>query len=137
METCDMFCSTTSSIHWIWFVVATLVAYGAGAIWYSFLFSKTWMRVFKVEMPEKPNTSNTVITMLMQLLVTALLGLVFFVLTKISPWLSWFVLIAFCGWQKGILKFQFADWKIYFQAAIVEVGYTFLVGVIFILFALI
>ncbi len=135
METCDLLCEAFCGINWMWYTIAVVVAFGAGAIWHTFLFAKTWARVFKVDMTEKPDTANIVITMLMQVLATALFGLVFFVLTILSPWLAVLVLVGFCGWQKGTLKFRYADWKTFVEAACVEAGYTFVTGIIFILFA--
>lgn len=137
METCSSFCSLFSQINWLWYAIAVVVVYAAGALWHSILFGKAWIRVFKVEMPEKGQPTGAVFTMSMQLLVTALLGLLFFVLVPISVWLAVFVLITFCGWQKGTLKFRYVKWNEYFTAAIIEAGYTFIAGLIFILFALI
>ncbi len=137
METCNVFCETFCGINWLWYGVAVIVAFAAGAVWHTFLFAKTWMRVFKVDIPEKPDTANMVITMLMQVLCTALLGLVFFVLTALSLWVALLALVGFCGWQKGTLKFRYAHWKSFMEAACVEAGYTFVAGMIFILFALI
>ncbi len=136
METCRNFLNLFSEINWLWYFVSVIVAYGAGAIWFSFLFQKAWIRVFKIDMPEKNEPTGAVLTMSIQLLVTALLGLMFFVLVPVSKSIAVFALIAFCGWQKGTLKFRYTKWREFFTAAIVEVGYTFLVGVIFILFAL-
>lgn len=137
MEACDLLCGAFCSINWMWFAIAVVVAFGTGAIWHTFLFAKTWMRVFKVDMSEKPETANMVITMLMQLLVTAFFGLVFFMLTILSVWLAVLVLIGFCAWQKGTLKFRYVKWKTFVEAACIEAGYTFVTGIIFILFALI
>ncbi len=137
METCSSFCGLFSHVNWLWYIISVIVAFAVGALWYSVLFSKAWMRVFKVEIPEKIQSSNTCITMLTQLMATALSGLTFFVLTTISLWLAILVLVAFCGWQKGNLKFRYTKWDEYFTAALIEAGYTFVAGVIFILFALI
>lgn len=137
METCTTFCNLFSQINWLWYAVSVIVAYAAGALWFSFLFAKTWMRVFKVEMPEKGASTGAVPTMLIQLVVTALFGIIFFVMVPVSLWLAVLVLFAFCGWQKGGLKFRYVKWNEYFSAALVEAGYTFVAGAIFILFALI
>ncbi len=138
MDTCGSacsFCSLFAGISWFWYIVAVIVVYGLGAIWHSFLFAKTWMRVFKVEMPDTVNKSAAVFTMVMQLVATALFGLALFVLVKLSLAAAILALVAFCGWQKGTLKFRYTKWKEYFQAALVEAGYTFLAGAVFILFA--
>lgn len=129
------FCLLFGSINWLWYVVAVIAVFALGGIWFSFLFQKAWIKVFKIEMPEgKPK--GVVFTMLMQFVVTALFGLVFFVLVKLSFWVALLALIGFCGWQKGSLKFRYTKWSEYFQAAIIEAGYTFLAGMIFILLGL-
>ncbi len=137
METCDLLCGAFCGINWMWYAIAVVVAFMAGAIWHTFLFAKTWIRVFKVDIPEKTNTADVVVTMLMQVVATALFGLVFFVLTILSPWIAALTLIGFCGWQKGTLKFRYTNWKTFIEAAWVEAGYTFVTGIVFILFALI
>ncbi len=136
MENCCHACGMFCHINWLWFVVAIAAAYAVGAIWYSFLFSKTWMRIFKVEIPEKVDKTNMIITMFIQLIATAIFGLVYFVLVPISVWLAILALVGFCAWQKGSLKFQFSSWKEFATAALVQAGFTFITGVIFILFAL-
>jgi len=126
-----------SNIQWIWFTIAVIITFAIGAIWYSFLFPKTWMRVFKVEMPDKITKFSIVRTMLLQLIVSILFGSIFFLLTQFSFFISVFVLIGFCAWQKGGLNFQFAKWKDYVLAACIQVGYTFIAGMVFIIFGLI
>jgi hypothetical protein len=126
-----------SNIQWMWFAIAVVVTFIVGAIWYSFLFPKTWMRVFKVEMPEEVTKLSMVRTMLLQLIVSIFFGAVFFLLVQISFCISVFVLIGFCGWEKGELNFQFPKWKDYVLAACIRVGYTFVAGMIFIIFGLI
>lgn len=137
METCSLLSDIFCQINWLWFIISVIIAYAVGALWYSVLFSKTWMRIFKIEMPEKPQTSNMVVTMLMQLVVTILYGLLFFILVSISVWIGVLTLLVFCGWQKGGLKFQFVRWNEFSMAAIISAGHTFITGLIFILFALI
>ena len=126
-----------SNIQWIWFAIAVIITFFIGAIWYSLLFPKTWMRVFKVEMPEKVTKLSMIRTMGLQLIVSILFGSIFFLLTQISFTISVFVLIGFCAWQKGGLNFQFAKWKDYVLAACIQVGYTFIAGMVFIIFGLI
>jgi hypothetical protein len=125
-----------SEIKWLWFAIAAIIAYGIGAIWYSLLFSKAWVRVFKVEMGQV-TTGSFIRTMGGQLLGTALLGFVFFVLAKISVAIAILALIGFCGWEKSTLNFQFAKLKDFMMATLIHVGYTFVAGIVFILFALI
>ncbi len=129
------FCALLGSINWLWYIIAVIAVFVLGGIWFSFLFKNMWIKVFKIEMPEgKPQ--GVVFTMIMQLIVTALFGLVFFILVKLSFWVALLALIGFCGWQKGSLKFRYTKWSEYIQAAIVEAGYTFLAGIVFILLGL-
>ncbi len=115
---CSLFCS----INWLWYAVAVIVVFILGAIWFSLLFQKVWIKVFKIEMPEgKPK--GAIFTLIMQLLVTALFGLVFFVLVKLSVLVAVLALIGFCGWQKGSLKFRYTKWGEYFQAALINKRY--------------
>ncbi len=133
----NTFCQIITDINWVWFLVSVVITFGIGAIWYSLLFSKAWIQVFKVEMSEKPSMSSFISTMLLQLIASALLGLVFFILDKVSVWIAILALVGFCGWQKATLRFQFANWKNFVQAVWIQVGYTCLAGITFILFGLV
>lgn len=124
-------------INWLWYLVSVVVAFTIGALWYTVLFVDEWIQVFKVDMPEEYRPAITYPTVLIQLLVTALFGLVFFMLTITSVWLALLVLASICGWQMGMLKYRYVQWKEYFIAALIEAGYTFIAGIVFILFALV
>lgn len=132
----ESFLNQIEQINLLWYIVSVILVYVAGAVWFSLLFQKAWMRVFKVEMPKEGESTGAVMTMSMQLIATALLGLSLFVLVSVSVYFAVLALVAFCGWQKGTLKFRYTKWSEYFTAALVEVGYTFVAGTIFILFAL-
>lgn len=136
METFTNFFNLFSQINWLWYIISVIVIFVLGAIWYSLLFKKNWIRVFKIDIPEKEETLGTLFTMSIQFIVTAFLGLLFFVLVPISLLIALFVLVSFCGWQKATLKFRYTIWKDYIMAALIEVGYTFIAGILFILFAL-
>ncbi len=137
MEKSTAFLNLFAQINWLWYSISVITAFAAGAVWFTFIFQKSWIRVFKIDISEKGNANGIFLTMFIQLFVTALFGLIFFILVHISILLAILVLIAFCGWQKGTLKFRYSKWIDYFTAAIVEAGYTFVVGMIFILFAMI
>jgi hypothetical protein len=126
-----------STVNWFSFLTATLVVFGIGAIWFSVLFTKTWIRIFRIEMSEKITTGSFIRTMLLQFIANVLFGFVFFILTKISITLAVIALTGFCAWEKGTLNFQFAKIKDFITATFVSVGYTFLAGIVFILFGLI
>ena len=136
MDNCNLFCQILSGINWWWFAAAVVVTFGVGAIWYSLLFAKTWVKVFKVEMG-KVTTGSFLRTMSLQLAANLLFGLVFFILTHLSVWIALLSLVGFCGWEKGSLNFEFSKMKDFIMAVTIRVGYTFIAGIIFILFALI
>lgn len=137
MNACNVFSEAFSQINWLWYAVAVVVVFGVGGAWYSALFSKTWIRIFKVEIPEKTPAGSMARIFGLQVLATALQGVVFFMLTNVSVCLSALTLIGFCGWGKANLGFQFCKIRDFITAAMINVGYTFVAGVVFILFALI
>lgn len=131
-------------ISWLWYIISVFVAFGAGAIWYTILFGKSWVKVVKYEClcgadiskGEKCTCKNRFPwEMIFQLIGTALIGLMYFILTPISVWLSVIVCIAFAGWTKSMLKFQIAEWKRYITLASIDVGYFIVVSAIFVLFS--
>lgn len=137
METCSTFCGLFSSLDWWVYAGAVATAYVLGAVWYSWLFAKSWKELNGMDENTVITTGNAVLSMSMQLLSTALLGLTFFVLTRISVWLAVLAALAMTGWLKTSLKFRYAEWKTYVKAAIVDAGYFALMLIVFILFALI
>ncbi len=122
-------------INWTWFIVAVVAVYALGAVWFSLIFPKMWAKIFKVEIPSKPGKGNMILTMLMQLVATGLYGLLLFVLAGMSVWVAVAAVVVFCAWQKATLKFRHFSWGEFSWAALIEAGYTFLSGVVFILFA--
>jgi hypothetical protein len=136
MNSCNLISYCIAEINWWWFIAAFVVAFAIGAVWYSFLFTKAWIRVFKVEMGEV-TAGSMFRTFSLQIVATLLFGLVFFVLTKISVWLAVLALIGFSAWEKGTMNFEFSRMKNFIMAVVIRVGYTFIAGLVFILFALI
>ena len=124
-----------SEINWWWYIAAVVISFAVGGVWYSLLFAKTWIRVFRVEMG-KVTTGSFLRTMSIQFAANLLLGLVFFILTHFSVWIALLTLVGFCGWEKGNLNFEFSKMKDFMLAVVIRVGYTFVAGIIFILFAL-
>ncbi len=124
-------------INWLWYFISVIVVVTMGTLWYTVLFISQWIQVFKVDMPDENRPMSAYPTILLQLLSVTLFGLAFFILTKIFLWLALLILVAICGWQKGLLKFRYVQWKEYFTAAWIEAGYTFIAGLIFIFFALV
>ncbi len=134
---CSLLCQLFLDVNWLWFVIAVLAAFLLGALWYSVLFPKLWVKTFKVELPDKLAPGNMFVTMFGQIVATALMGLSLFLITPVSFWLAVLTLVGFCGFNKGMLKYKFYKWRDYFRAAGIEVTYQFLAGMVFILFALI
>ena len=123
------------NIDWARYVIAVITTFAFGTLWYSVFFPKKWMRIFKVDIQGKPSRSNVMLTMSIQLVASALLGIGLFMLAAASFWLAVLVLAGFCGWRKASLKSQFANWKDFFTAAGIEVLHLFISGMIFIIFA--
>lgn len=144
METFFVAEGTFSEISWLWYVIAVITAFGTGAIWYTLLFGKQWVKAVNYECLCGANiskgdkcTCNNRFPweMIFQLIGTALIGLMYFILTPISVWLSVIVCIAFAGWTKSMLKFQIASWNRYITLASIDVGYFIVVSAIFVLFS--
>ncbi len=132
-------------ISWLWYTVAVIIAFGTGALWYTVIFGKQWIKAVNYECRCGANLSKGEECkcesrfpweMIFQFISTAVIGLMYFFLTQISLCMSIFVCIAFAAWTKSMLKFQIADWKRYITLALVDVGYFVVVSAIFILFAL-
>lgn len=136
-----------AEINWLWYAVSVIVAFVMGMIWYGKLFTKSWVKAVRYECPCGADLSkgekctcdpkSGILVMIMQIITTALVGLMYFLLVGVSYWYAIIVVIAVCGWMKLSLKFQIPEWKRYFTLAIIDVGYFFIVSLIFILFALI
>ncbi len=128
-------CCPFAHINWLWYVVAVVVAFAAGALWYSKLFRKTWMEVNQIDPQQQVSKANMISTLLLQFLSTAVLGLMFFILVQQSLCLAIIVTIGIAAWLKSTLKFRMADIKRFWKAAWIDVGYFCVVAVIFMLFA--
>ncbi len=147
METCITNECPFEAISWLWYCVAVVASFLAGAIWYGFLFPKTWMKAVRYECAcgadvvngEKCTCKKKSVfsTMLIQLISTAFVVLMYFVLTPISIWLSVIVVVSISAWMKSTLKFQISNWKRYITLASIDVGYFFIVSVIALLLSLI
>lgn len=135
------------AISLLWYIVAVAISFLIGALWYGLLFPKTWIKAIRYECEcgadvingEKCSCSKKSFlpTMIFQLISTALVVLVFFILTPIHIWLSILVVIAIASWMKSNLKFQISDWKRFVTLALIDVGYFTIVSIIGILFSLI
>ena len=137
LSTINFIWALITSINWLWYSLSVIIVFVTGAAWFSFIFAKQWKKIFKVEIPENIDATNITATMLLQFIATASTGLIIFILASISGWLALFVLSAFCIWQKAGLKFKYYKYDDFVDAAMIETGYLFLSGLIFILFSFI
>ncbi len=148
METiCSSSCPF-ETISWLWFSLAVVISFAFGAIWYGVLFTKSWAKAVKYECECganlakgekctcKPNFS-IYFTFFIQIISTALVVLMYFILTPISIWLSILVIVAISAWMKSTLKFQISNWKRFVTLAAIDVGYFFIVSCIAVVFSLI
>lgn len=144
METIVDIMDLFSGISWLWYVISVVVAFGMGALWYTVLFGKKWIKAVNYvclcganiyDGEECTCKGRFPWEMLFQFMGTALIGLMYFLLTPVSLWLSIIACVAFAGWTKSMLKFQIAGWSRYITLAMIDVGYFVVVSVIFILFS--
>jgi hypothetical protein len=119
-----------------WYITALIIVCVLCAAWYLLVFSGKWIKVFKVDLPKKFDSGNLTLTICLQVVSSALIGLAFFLIAPFSGWLALFILIAFCAWQTASLKLRYSDFKEFNCAATIEAGYTFLAGITFILFGM-
>lgn len=136
-----------SQISWLWYAAAVVLSSGLGCLWYGKLFTRKWVEAVRFECPcgadlakgEKCTCkgSSALGIFAFQLMATALLALMYFVLTPISIWLSVLVVVAVCGWMKVTLRFQIQDCKRWITLCAIDVGYFFVVSTIMVIFALI
>ncbi|MFA6200589.1 MAG: hypothetical protein WC679_09320 [Bacteroidales bacterium] len=148
METIFSSSCPLETISWLWYCLAVLVSFAFGVIWYGVLFTKTWAKAVRYECECgadiangekctcKPNFS-IFYTFTFQIISTALVVLMYFILTPISIWLSVLVVVSISAWMKSTLKFQISNWKRFFTLASIDVGYFFIVSSIAIGFSLI
>ncbi len=147
----DQLCSSGScpfaEISWLWFTVAVIVSYGIGAVWYSFLFSKKWLKLNNVHCPQchanwaegeqcQCKGAGVFLTMSMMFIATAILALLYFVVTPISWPLSVFIFIAAAGWMKATLKFRMGNFRDFTALATIDIGYFTIVSLVCILLSL-
>lgn len=132
-------------ISWLWYAVGVVAVYALGALWYTVLFGKKWIKAVNYKCVCGADLSNDEKCtckprfpweMAFQLISTAILGLMYFVVTPISLPIAILIAIAVTAWNKSMLKFQIADWKRFTTLALIDVGYFVVASVVFILLAL-
>ncbi|MGL4908604.1 MAG: DUF1761 domain-containing protein [Bacteroidales bacterium] len=122
-----------SSISYLWYSVAVITVFAFGALWYSWLFAKAWKNAILRE--EGEPTGCPFLPLFFQFIATALIGLMYFLLTQQSLAFSITVLVAISAWQKANLKFQISSWKRFITLSAIDVGYFAIASIVFILFA--
>ena len=134
-----------SQISWLWYCFSVVLAFGMGALWYTVIFGKQWIKAVNYVCVCGANLSNGEKCtckarfpweMIFQFISTALMGMMYFLLTPQSLVLAVIVAFAFAGWTKSMLKFQIAGWKRFITLASIDVGYFVVVSIIFIVFSL-
>lgn len=135
MESCTIGGCPFAAINWLWYAVSVIITFGLGLLWYSKLCCKKT----SCKDDECETKSCCGFDMVMQVIVIALLGLMYFMLigTGISYWYSVLVAVVVSGWIKMGIKWRSPDWNIYVKHAMKDAGYFFAVSIIFILFAMI
>ena len=90
METIVDIMDLFSGISWLWYVISVVVAFGMGALWYTVLFGKQWVKAVNYVCLCGANISDGEECtckgrfpweMLFQFVGTALIGLMYFILT--------------------------------------------------------
>ncbi|MDR0815658.1 MAG: hypothetical protein LBN37_07910 [Bacteroidales bacterium] len=123
------------SLNWWWYSLSVIIVFGIGALWYSVLFPKMWVRVFRIQMGTV-TTGSFIRTMGIQLASTAVFGIIVFILALLDKDLALLVIIGLAAWLVGTLNFKFPRMKDFLQAILIEVGYLLIAGHVFILFGL-
>ncbi len=141
MESSKAFFDLFSDISWLWYVISVLVAYAAGALWYTVLFGKQWIKAvhFECQCGAKLYKGETCtcsphfpVEMVFQFISTGIVGLMYFVLTPVSIWMAILVGLSFSAWTKSMYKFEIASWERFTILAAINVGYFVVVSAIFI-----
>jgi len=134
------------AISWLWYVIAVIVSFFIGALWYGVLFPKTWMKAVRYECACKADVANgerctckrsaNIVIFLIQIISTALLVFMYFILTSIDIRLSIVAIIAVSSWMMSTLKFQIADWNRYFRLVAIDISYFVIVSIVATVFSL-
>ncbi len=137
--------SSLFQISWTWYALSVFISCAFGALWYCKLFTRQWKEAIHFDCSPNEEISNScysydplfgfIVTMIMQGVGIALLGLMYFVLTAQSVWLSVIVVVSICGWMKAILRFQIQNYTRWIIISTINVGYFFLISTIMIIFA--
>lgn len=144
MESYAELCRLFSHVSWLWYAIAVIVVYAVGALWYTVLFGKYWLKALNyiclcganLSIDEKCTCKPRFpYEMVFQFISTAILGLLYFLVAPFSIWVSVAIVVAFSAWTKSMMKFQIADWRRFKTLAAIDVGYFVIASIVFILFS--
>lgn len=137
--------SSLFQISWTWYALSVFISCAFAALWYCKLFARQWKEAIHYDCSPSEDpyahccSYNTffgfIKTMIMQGAGIALLGLMYFVLTAQSIWLSVIVAVSISGWLKAALRFQIKEYSRWIIISTINVGYFFLMSTIMILLA--
>lgn len=65
--------NTISNLNWLHILVASLAYFGLGAIWYSFLFQKPWIRHHKIDINDPEGKKGVGLIMFLSLVWTIII----------------------------------------------------------------
>lgn len=139
METTQIHLCTAlfGQINWLLFIIATIIAYAFGALWYSpILFGKIWANIVDTDFASKKPEDMSFYPMIVQFFATALLGLAIFTTIQISISATILFILASAGWQKAGLFFKYPNFKTFTTMASIEVGYLVVAASIFLIFGM-
>ena len=124
-------------ISWILLIVAILIVYSLGALWYSpVLFGDKWGEIVNPKFTKPSKEKVSFLPMIYQFIATALIGFVIFIGVRISIPLTIMLLVSAAGWQKASLFFKYPQFDTFVKVAFIEVGYFTIASLLFVVFGL-
>lgn len=137
-----------SQISWLWFGVAVAVVFFIGFLWYGVFFAKRWIKAVRYEKCAcgadltkgekctcKFNSLSAMLPMCMQLVASALVGLMYFVAMQIAWEMGVLILFAMIGWMKASILFSAPERKRRCDLIFIDVGYFMIASIVFMMFA--
>lgn len=124
-------------LNWILLIVAILIVYFLGALWYSpVLFGDKWAAIINPKFVKPTTEKISLLPMIYQFVATMILGFVIFVGVRISIPLTILMLVAAAGWQKASLFFKYPQFDNFVKVAFIEVGYFTIASTLFVIIGL-
>jgi hypothetical protein len=114
-----------------WYLLSIFLVFVLGALWYSAIFSRRWTEVFDVRVG-KPTIQQMLLLMGIETASSALSGIVYFVLTKLSLPFALTALLIVVFWDVATLTSRYTDKREFGDAVLIQSGHEFLAGLIYI-----